>query len=62
MADKGSSKGADSHFDARVVDALVDLAAEWGIRMSAIEGSGSEAWAAGQTCHQTPDDAELVGV
>ncbi len=54
--------GSGSHFDARVVDALVDLAAEWGIRMSAMEGSGNEAWAAGQTCHQTPDDADLVGV
>ena len=54
--------GSGTHFDARVVDALVDLAAEWGIRMSAIEGSGNEAWEAGQTCHQTPDEAHLVGV
>jgi HD-GYP domain-containing protein (c-di-GMP phosphodiesterase class II) len=54
--------GSGTHFDAGAVRALVDLAAEWGIRMSASEGSGDEAWEAGQTCHQTPDDAQLVGV
>lgn len=54
--------GSGTHFDAWVVEAMVDLAAEWGIRMSSIEGSGNEAWEAGQSCHQTPDEAQLVGV
>lgn len=54
--------GSGTHFDARVVDAMIELAAEWGIRMSTIDGSGTEAWEAGQTCHQTPDEAQLIGV
>jgi putative nucleotidyltransferase with HDIG domain len=52
-----------SHFDPSVVDALVDLAADWGIRLTdPIPGDPEQAWEAAQTCHQTPDDAPLVGV
>lgn len=54
--------GKRSHFDPAAVDALVDLAAEWGVRLGDGAGRPEEAWEAVQTCHQTPDDAELVGV
>jgi putative nucleotidyltransferase with HDIG domain len=53
--------GRGTHFDPRVVDAMVDLAAEWGIRRSAEPGRPDEAWAAAQTCHQVRPDNELVG-
>jgi putative nucleotidyltransferase with HDIG domain len=54
--------GRGSHFDPRVVDAMLDLAAEWGINRDEEPGEPSEAWEAAQTCHQVSRDAELVGV
>ncbi len=43
--------GAGSHFDPLAVDALVQLATEWGVRR-APEGLAEEAWEAVQTCHE----------
>jgi putative nucleotidyltransferase with HDIG domain len=57
------SAGRGSHFHPAVVDAMVDLAAGWGITAEdRTSGSPDEAWEAAQTCHQSPDDAPLVGV
>jgi HD-GYP domain-containing protein (c-di-GMP phosphodiesterase class II) len=53
--------GRGTHFDPRVVDAMVDLAAEWGITATPEAGEPEEAWAAAQTCHQVVPDSELVG-
>lgn len=43
--------GAGAHFDPRVVDALVSLAADWGER-AGVDGDADEAWRAGETCHE----------
>jgi HD-GYP domain-containing protein (c-di-GMP phosphodiesterase class II) len=53
--------GRGTHFDPRVVDAMVDLAAEWGISAAEEPGRPDEAWNAAQTCHQVAPDTELVG-
>jgi HD-GYP domain-containing protein (c-di-GMP phosphodiesterase class II) len=52
--------GRGTHFDPDVVDAMLRLAAEWGIRPTG-SGQPEEAWAAAQTCHQVDADADLVG-
>jgi putative nucleotidyltransferase with HDIG domain len=43
--------GAGSHFDPIVVEALVQLAAEWGYRLPRVEGDVDEALQAVQDCH-----------
>ncbi len=43
--------GAGSHFDEAAVDALVQIATEWGVR-GAPEGQAEAAWDAVQTCHE----------
>lgn len=53
--------GRGTHFDGAVVDALIDLAAGWGVRLGAEPGEADQAWAAAQSCHEV-DDGELVGV
>jgi HD-GYP domain-containing protein (c-di-GMP phosphodiesterase class II) len=53
--------GRGTHFDPKVVDAMVDLAAEWGIRRASEPGLPDEAWNAAQTCHQVEPESELVG-
>ena len=44
--------GRGTHFDPLVVDAMVSLAADWGIRRGSEPGHPEAAWAAAQTCHQ----------
>lgn len=51
--------GRDTHFDGDVVDALIDLAVGWGVRLGAHPGEAEQAWAAAQTCHEI-DDGQLV--
>jgi putative nucleotidyltransferase with HDIG domain len=46
--------GRGSHFDPVAVEALVQLAAEWGYRV-APDGDADEAWAAAQHCHEAGD-------
>jgi putative nucleotidyltransferase with HDIG domain len=46
--------GRGSHFDPQVVEALVELAAEWGYRVGT-SGDADEAWRAGQDCHDAGD-------
>jgi HD-GYP domain-containing protein (c-di-GMP phosphodiesterase class II) len=46
--------GRGSHFDPLVVEALVELAAEWGYRVGPT-GDADEAWRAGQDCHDAGD-------
>jgi HD-GYP domain-containing protein (c-di-GMP phosphodiesterase class II) len=43
--------GAGAHFDRRVVDALVSLAADWGY-IAAGDGDADEAWEAAERCHE----------
>lgn len=50
--------GAGSHFDARVVRALTDLAAGWGVGADG-DGEAEEAWQAVQTCHEIDRDAPV---
>ena len=54
--------GRGTHFDPRVVDAFVALAADWGIAVSAEPGQAEVAWNAAQTCHEVVPEGELVGV
>ncbi|MET0727658.1 MAG: HD-GYP domain-containing protein [Acidimicrobiales bacterium] len=54
--------GRGTHFDPSVVDAMVDLAAEWGIGRDDRPGSAEAGWAAAQSCHHVEPEAELVGV
>ncbi len=54
--------GRGSHFDPKVVDAFVALAADWGIALPAEPGVAEEAWIAAQTCHEVVPEGELVGV
>jgi len=54
--------GRGTHFDPRVVDAMVSLAAEWGIARDHEPGLPEEAWNAAQTCHQVAPSSEYVGV
>ena len=49
--------GAGSHFDPKAVDALVQLATEWGVRRAPEEGHAEEAWEAVQTCHEIDGSA-----
>ena len=51
-----------THFDPGVVDALIDLAGDWGLHLATSAGDPDEAWEAAQTCHQTDDAAELASV
>ncbi|MDW3212837.1 MAG: HD-GYP domain-containing protein [Ilumatobacteraceae bacterium] len=56
--------GAGTHFDTRAVDAMVALAADWGVR-STDDGEADQAWHAAQTCHEldsdtTDADADLI--
>jgi HD-GYP domain-containing protein (c-di-GMP phosphodiesterase class II) len=54
--------GRGTHFDPAVVDAMVALAADWGISKTGEPGDASTAWAAVEDCHRsTHDDQELVG-
>jgi putative nucleotidyltransferase with HDIG domain len=46
--------GQGSHFDPIAVQALVELAAEWGYRV-APSGDADEAWRAAQSCHESGD-------
>jgi HD-GYP domain-containing protein (c-di-GMP phosphodiesterase class II) len=43
--------GAGRHFDARVVQALVTLAADWGY-LAGEDGDADEAWQAAESCHE----------
>jgi HD-GYP domain-containing protein (c-di-GMP phosphodiesterase class II) len=43
--------GAGTHFDPRVVEALVSLAADWGY-LAADDGDADEAWQAAERCHE----------
>jgi putative nucleotidyltransferase with HDIG domain len=45
--------GRGTHFDPVVVDALVELANEWGYRNDRRPGNSAEAWAALQNCHES---------
>jgi HD-GYP domain-containing protein (c-di-GMP phosphodiesterase class II) len=54
--------GRGTHFDTKVVDAFVALAADWGIAESAEPGQAEVAWNAAQTCHEVVPERELVGV
>jgi HD-GYP domain-containing protein (c-di-GMP phosphodiesterase class II) len=54
--------GRGSHFDPKVVDAFLALAADWGVALPAEPGVAEEAWNAAQTCHEVVPDGELVGV
>jgi putative nucleotidyltransferase with HDIG domain len=45
--------GRGSHFDPAVVDALIDLAAEWGYRVAGIPGDDTEAIGVLQSCHDS---------
>ena len=54
--------GRGTHFDPRVVDAFVALAADWGIAESAEPGQAEVAWNAAQTCHEVVPERELVSV
>jgi putative nucleotidyltransferase with HDIG domain len=47
--------GSGSHFDPVIVEALVDLAGEWGYRLPREVGDVETAWAAVQDCHETGD-------
>ena len=51
-----------SHFDPKVVDAFLALAADWGITESDEPGEADVAWNAAQTCHEVAPEGELVGV
>jgi HD-GYP domain-containing protein (c-di-GMP phosphodiesterase class II) len=42
--------GRGTHFDPRLVDAFVALAADWGYRPTVV-GDSAEAWLAAETCH-----------
>jgi putative nucleotidyltransferase with HDIG domain len=42
-----------THFDPTVVDALVELAADWGYRVAPSEGDDAEAVAVLQSCHES---------
>jgi hypothetical protein len=44
--------GRGSHFDPKVVDAMLSLAADWGYGMGADDGDPDEAWLAAETCHE----------
>jgi hypothetical protein len=44
--------GAGTHFEPRVVAALIGLVASWGIDDSYCEGAASVAWSAAETCHE----------
>jgi HD-GYP domain-containing protein (c-di-GMP phosphodiesterase class II) len=44
--------GRGTHFEPRVVGAMVALAADWGYTLSSREGSGETAWRASETCHE----------
>ena len=52
--------GRGSHFDPRVVDAVVQLAVDLGVPRRSDGGDVGAAWDAGQSCHQASTDAELV--
>ncbi len=52
--------GSGSHFDPRIVDAFVALAAEWGVALPDEPGVAEEAWLAAQTCHDI--DPDRVGM
>ncbi|HEX5614456.1 MAG TPA: HD-GYP domain-containing protein [Acidimicrobiia bacterium] len=52
--------GSGSHFDPIVVQALVDLAADWGYRV-APGGDVDEAWEATQDCHEAGRSDVVVG-
>lgn len=54
--------GSGTHFDPVVVNAMVDLAAEWGIGLSRDAGEADVGWDAAELCHQSKPDQELVGV
>jgi hypothetical protein len=44
--------GAGSHFDARVVRALVRVVTRWGIERAECDGEADVAWDAAETCHE----------
>lgn len=52
--------GRGSHFDPRVVDSFVALAAERGVVLPDEPGEADEAWNAAQTCHDIVPDREPV--
>jgi hypothetical protein len=52
--------GRGSHFDPRVVDSFVALAAEWGVVLPDEPGEAEEAWNAAQTCHDVIPDRTPV--
>ena len=52
--------GAGTHFDPRVVKALVAVVAGWGVTTDGERGRPEEAWNAAQTCHEV--DAGRVPV
>jgi HD-GYP domain-containing protein (c-di-GMP phosphodiesterase class II) len=54
--------GRGTHFDPRVVDAFVALAADWGIALPTEPGVAEEAWNAAQTCHEVMPEGDLVQV
>jgi HD-GYP domain-containing protein (c-di-GMP phosphodiesterase class II) len=45
--------GRGSHFDPAVVDALIELAADWGYRIAETPGDDTEAVAVLQSCHES---------
>jgi HD-GYP domain-containing protein (c-di-GMP phosphodiesterase class II) len=52
--------GRGTHFDPRIVDAFVALAAEWGVALPDEPGEAEEAWLAAQTCHDIDPDRSPV--
>lgn len=44
--------GTGTHFEPRIVDAMVSLAADWGYTVSGANGDASAAWQATETCHE----------
>jgi HD-GYP domain-containing protein (c-di-GMP phosphodiesterase class II) len=44
--------GKGSHFDKRVVEALEQLAADWGYRAASTPGRPEDAWQAAESCHE----------
>jgi putative nucleotidyltransferase with HDIG domain len=47
--------GSGHHFDPVVVEALVQLAGEWGYKVAPVRGDGDEAWQAMRDCHEVGD-------